>query len=303
MPASVPWTTSTSGRKGDEAIYPFSPTVAECDRLEGQHAAIVELMGIVTHANVSPNPTLLIDLGCGTGCVTTYLGATYPTATTIGVDHAPISPDRARRLNVEFIQGDIQRLNPTLHPSLAAGTADLAFGRLLALGITDWPGLVTTTASLVKPGGHVELQELLWRVYDSDGIRIDDSMEWMVALRAGMLHKGLDPDAALKMQQRMEDVGLVDVRCWTYKWTVGPWLANEEPRTRRMGKFNGVEMVGPLSEILEGTMDDESRRLRLQQEMREDLRARGAGEQGGVFWEFKVTMGRKAEDRAKRRKH
>lgn len=206
-------------------------------------------------------------------------------------------PNRAKYTNVYFIQGDIQRLSPNLHPNLVAGAADLAFGRLLALGITNWPGLVTTATSLVKPeAGHVELQELLWRLFDSDGIRVDESMEWMVALRAGMLHKGLDPDAALKMQQRMDDAGLVDVRCWTYKWTVGTWLANKEPRTRRMGKFNGVEMVGPISEILEGIVDDKGRRARLQQEMSEDLRARGPGELGGVFWEFRVTVGRKTEE-------
>lgn len=229
--------------------------------------------------------------------MTAYLGANYPTATAIGVDRSPVPPLQRQLANVHFIQGDIQRLSPELDPRLAPGTTDLAFGRLLALGIIEWPTFISSAASLVKPGtGSVEFQELLWRVFDSDGVRIDESMDWMRELRAGMVRKGLDPDAALNMQQRMEDARLEDVQSWTYKWTVGPWLAEGEPKTRKMGEFNGVEMVGPISGLLEGMADTEGRAVRLQKEMREDLRAREPGERGGVYFEFKVTLGRRRED-------
>lgn len=238
-----------------------------------------------------------MDLGCGTGCVTTHLGTTYPAAAVIGVDRSPVPPLRNQGDNVHFIQSDIQSLEQNLDPRFESpGNTDLAFGRLLALGITDWSALISTATSLLKPGtGHIEFQELLWRVFNSNGSRIDESMEWMRELRAGMVRKGLDPDAALNMQQRMEDVGLVDVRRWTYKWTVGPWLADEEPRTRKMGEFNGVEMVTPIGGILEGMVDEGGRRVRLQKEMREDLRAREPGERDGVFFEFSVTIGRRKE--------
>ena len=252
-------------------------------------------MGCTTHTQVSPAPSLILDLGCGTGVVSTQLGRDYPTAQVYGIDLSPVPKLHEKPPNVEYIKGDIHRLD-TLDPRIPLGSVDLTFGRLLVCGITDWPACIATMTRMLKPGGFVELQDLNNRLFDSEGRRVDQDYEWMRVIRDSLAARGLDPDPGINTQKRMEFAGLVDVRKWEYKWTVGPWLADREPKTKRFGEFEGREMVKPLAMLLdelpvqgEYSVD---RIERLKAEMRNDMQWRSEGEEG-IYFTFTVTVGRK----------
>lgn len=65
-------------------------STAEHDRLNAQHHGIVELMhGKIIHAPVR-NPRQVLDIGCGTGIVTSSLGVLFPSAEVIGIDLSPV---------------------------------------------------------------------------------------------------------------------------------------------------------------------------------------------------------------------
>lgn len=256
---------------------------------------LTNLIGCTIHDPLPSSPSLLLDVGCGTGVVTTHLGHTYPTAHVYGIDLSPVPNIHSKPPNVENIKGDIHEL-AALDRRLAPGTAELVFGRLIVSGITDWPACIATMKSLLKPGAYVELQDLNNRLYDSNGNRVDEGFEWMRVLRESLAAKGLDPDPQINTKRHMEDAGLVSVQIREYKWTVGPWLADKEPRTRRFGEFEGREMVNPLAILLD-EMPDRSKysaekREQLKAEMRKDMQWKSEGEKV-IYFTSAVTSGRK----------
>ncbi|EFQ99062.1 hypothetical protein MGYG_02075 [Nannizzia gypsea CBS 118893] len=276
--------------------YPLPASIKEHARLEEQSVCLADLMGRTYHAPLPAAPTLLLDIGCGTGVVTTYLGNTFPTANVYGIDLSPVPQIHHPPPNVKYIQGDIHELS-SLDPRIVQGAADLSFGRLLVCGIRDWLSCIVAMKNLVKPGAWVELQDLNNRLFDSDNKRVDVNMEWMRVLRASLESKGLDPDAGINARKYMEKAGLVDIQSWEYKWTVGPWLADQEPQTRRFGEFEGREMKNPLAHLLEELPDGEiygdKLKQSLQHQMRKDMEPKKTGEKG-IYFTFTVTIGRRS---------
>ncbi|KAI4238395.1 MAG: hypothetical protein LQ349_001142 [Xanthoria aureola] len=295
MATVAPSTTLRSNLYSTGVSYPLPASTKEHARLEEQSVCLADLMGCTIHVPLPSSPSLLLDIGCGTGVVTTHLGNTYPTARVYGIDLSLVPDIHNKPSNVEYIKGDIHEL-AVLDPRLAPGTAELVFGRLLVCGITDWPACIATMKTLLKPGAYVELQDLNNRLFDSDGNRIDEGFEWMRVLRESLAAKGLDPDPQHNARGYMEQAGLVDVQTWEYKWTVGPWLADKEPRTRLFGEFEGRYMVDPLAVLLDEMPDrtecSAEKREQLKAEMRKDMQYKKVGERG-IYFTFTVTTGRK----------
>lgn len=121
-------------------------------------------------------------------------------------------------------------------------------------------------------------------------------MEWMRVLRSSLEAKGLDPNAGINAEGYMRQAGLVEVQSWHYKWTVGPWLADKERRTRRFGEFEGREMKNPLVVLLD-ELPERKKYTReqvetLKNQMRTDMEAKKEGE-SGIYFTFTVTIGRR----------
>ncbi|KAL8821791.1 MAG: hypothetical protein Q9191_007240 [Dirinaria sp. TL-2023a] len=217
-------------REGDYALPNDS---IEYDRLSDQALGLSELMhNNFIHAPLR-SPSLLIDIGCGTGTVTCQLGSTYPAAQIYGIDLSPV-PAHQKPSNVEYIQGDIRTLLDTDPRRLPPGTADFVFSRLLILGMTDWAGYIRGAASLLKPGGWLEVQD-----YNMDyyllGEHCSSSWGWVGALEAAAEKKGWDLRCGTNAKKYMQDAGLVDVQTKRYAVPFGTWNAGNAPETRRMG--------------------------------------------------------------------
>ena len=190
------------------------------------------MQGHVIHAPLE-NPRQLIDVGCGTGTVSCYLGARYPTAQVYGVDLSPV-PARPKPLNVDFIQGEIRALL-NHDDRLSLSSADFAFSRLLILGMSDWPGYVRAMASLLRPGGWMEMQDYACELY-LNGQCCSDERGWFQALCGAAEKKGWDLRCGKHVKKYMEQAGLVEVQVIRYRVPIGTWLVGEKPETKRIGE-------------------------------------------------------------------
>ncbi len=94
-----------------------------------------------------PEPSALLDLGCGDGFLTCFYGRLYPGAQVVGFDRSSESVTRARALaaivgidNVTFVQGDAKNLDAVLADrTFGLVTARCALRRLVR-GDRAWPG-------------------------------------------------------------------------------------------------------------------------------------------------------------------
>lgn len=168
-------TISTDQRaKDSDAYYIFdSKKAAELKRLDEQHYAFVDMAkGRLVHSPVK-HPKRILDIGCGTGITTVTLGRMFPEAEVVGLDMNIVPSIHEKPENVTYIQARIEdvirsvnqpsqdlHLNkPHSNETLRRGTYDYIFVRFLVLAIFDWPIFVSTCASLLAPGGWLEMHE------------------------------------------------------------------------------------------------------------------------------------------------
>ncbi|KAL9090705.1 MAG: hypothetical protein Q9165_005193 [Trypethelium subeluteriae] len=308
-------------------------TPIEQSRLKKQHNAIVSLLH--NRATTAPlqHPTTLIDIGCGTGLVTTLLATQHPSAAHIyGIDLVPVPASTAALAatdpRLEFIQGDIRSLLAS-DPRLRPGSADFAFSRLLLYGMTDWPVYVASLFELVRPGGWAECQEFCDRFFyeagaygagrevgggdggggggggggregREEGEAVDvldwEDWAWLRAYREGAAQKGLDLDCGMKVAGWMKDAGFVDVSAREYRMPY--WRGAAEERGRPELKGVVELLVGDPDGMFYHAFPKTVEGLGLGREEMEELRRQMMqclGEEKGKFQTYWVVTGRKPE--------
>ncbi|KAL8878940.1 MAG: hypothetical protein Q9198_003350 [Flavoplaca austrocitrina] len=272
-----------------DAKYSLPNDAVEHDRLQDQAIGLDEMMhNSSIHAPLA-NPQQIVDVGCGTGFITRQLGETYPNARVYGIDLSPV-PAGQTTPNVEFILGDVRKLIGS-HPRFDHGSTDFVFSRLLVCGMTDWQGYVKDMVSILRPGGWVEMQDLVIELY-LYGSQCSGEWEWMKAIHAAAEKKGLDLQCGRNIKGYMEEAEVEDVVVKEYRLPFGTWLAEEKPETRRIGKHAARE-YGPLyyhaiPKILQGMDYTQEQLERFQTSCLKDM----AGREGLEF-RYYVTIGRK----------
>lgn len=266
----------------------ISPSDIEYTRLADQAAGLTEMMKTITHA-LPTNPALLIDVGCGTGVATCQLGTLYPTAQVYGIDLSPV-PSCYKPANVEFIQGDIRQLQ-THDPRLRPNSIDYVFSRLLVLGMTDWEGYVREMASLLRPGGWVEMQDfsLVWYL---NGNPVSEEWHWMQALIKATRINGLDLHAGSNIKGYMQRAGLVDVKAREFRQPVGTWAINERPETKRIGEHSTREYPSMFYHAIPKMLSGMGYEAEEIEGFREECKKCLAAEKGKEIC-FYATVGRK----------
>lgn len=118
-----------NAKKDDPYIFDNQQDV-ELQRVEEQSEALnIVMHGAPVHAPVS-SPTKILDIGSGTGHMTTLLGRKFPGATVYGVDPSPTplqfheKPD-----NVQYIQAKLEDLLEAGDSRLEFASFDYVFQR------------------------------------------------------------------------------------------------------------------------------------------------------------------------------
>lgn len=251
------------------AQYTLPNDAPEHVRLEEQAGHLSAIMNDqVIHAPLH-NPARLLEVGCGTGYLTTHLGTIYPNADVVGLDLSTVPELRIRPRNVRFLKGDVmsqtpQEWTPQSGTDLVKNDDrgfDYLFSRLLICGMNDWPGYLRKAFSLLNADGWAEMHDLDWVWFDaSSGRVISDDWEWLKVLKSAAEERRLDFEGGSGVKGWMADAGFVDVkRCvharpsmaaefsdadntsYEYRWPFGgAW--EEEPQMKAFGDYVAREM-------------------------------------------------------------
>lgn len=105
----------------------------------------------------------ILDLGCGSGDLTTTLAELVPDGHVLGVDAEPTMLAEARRRgrpNQFFLEAPLQRLDTALPSPDHDGAYDVVLSRAVLQWVpaADWPGVFASAARLVRPGGWVRIE-------------------------------------------------------------------------------------------------------------------------------------------------
>ncbi|KAI9644863.1 hypothetical protein NHQ30_006890 [Ciborinia camelliae] len=200
------------------AAYLLPNDSVEQSRLVDQHNGLIALVGQLIRAPVS-SPQTVLDVGCGTGVVTRCLSSLFPTAKNVyGIDLSEVPTQAADSdiTNLSFLRGNFRKLIGK-DPHLGFDSVDFVYSRLLICGMTDWPGYVRDVFSVLKPGGWVEMDDIVENVFYTDNRIIPhDEWEWLRLARQGGALQGLDLDCGLNACKYMEDAGFVDIQTWEF---------------------------------------------------------------------------------------
>lgn len=196
----------------------------------------------------------------GTGVVTCHFATAFPSAQVYGIDLSPVPESSSKPENVSYIQG-IMPAQATDNEVFCKDSFDLIFSRLLLGGMQDWQEYVKAAASLLKPGGFMEAQDLAL-AYFVDGVPCDQDWTWWQTFISEARNKGMDLECGKHMQEYMRNAGLEVVEAKRYKWPWGSWLADEgtAPESRQIGvvSYETSSMFeGMLERMLDGRYCEE----------------------------------------------
>lgn len=109
-------------------------------------------MDLLSQVPINP-PSVIYDLGCGTGNVTSILSQHWNDAIVVGIDSSEEMLERARsdHPSIEWKQGDISNFNPTSKGNLIFSNAALHW-------LDDHENLFPMLLSNLRPGGVLAVQ-------------------------------------------------------------------------------------------------------------------------------------------------
>ena len=126
--------------------------------------------------------------------------------------------------------------------SFAPGSFDYIFHRLLVLGMTDWPGYVSTVGSLLRPGGWAEMQDFDINIRGADGKSISEDWNFYHYFIEDCKAIGLDIQAGSQLGSRMRNAGVFcDIEDMFYKMPMK--YTPEIPEGELMAKLNEKVMA------------------------------------------------------------
>ena len=264
----------------------------EHDRLEEQSDAIIAVMGgQVIHAPLPPSINRAIDVGCGTGATTVYLGRKYSTAIVYGIDLSEVPTVHQRPANVSYIKGDVLDL-AYKDARLEAGSLDYVYSRLIPLGMDNWRGYVNTAHGLLRPGTWIEVQELDFVFYDKDSQPIDRDWKWLREVRNTAHSKGLDMNSGSHSASYLQEAGFVDISTTQYVWPLGRWT--QHPEGDLMAKHSTDTWPDIFSHLSRAMLQKTHSEEEIKPLIEEIRRTLVPGEEG-KHMKFFVTLGRKPQ--------
>jgi malonyl-CoA O-methyltransferase len=125
----------------------FSHSARQYDRFCGLHRAIADKL--VAQVAKEPKPSVLLDVGCGTGYLTVKLKEHFPQSKVIGLDFAQemLNVARSKRKDINWVLGD------SSHLPFANGSVDVVVSNLAYQWSGDLSHAFKEVRRVLSPGG------------------------------------------------------------------------------------------------------------------------------------------------------
>ena len=213
----------------------------EQDRLDLQHEMFRRTFN--NKLILAPIPEQVhevLDLGTGTGIWAIEFADFHPESSVTGIDLSPIQPGFVPP-NCKFEVDDFEE------PWNFQQKFDLIHGRMLLTSIAEPQRLFKRAYDALKPGGWLEMQDLVMPLRaDDDSIPEDSAYRrwndlYTEACRDRMKR---DPSWAERYKEWMEEAGFENVAELRYKWPQNPWPKNRDLKV--LGQWNMINMLNGL---------------------------------------------------------
>jgi SAM-dependent methyltransferase len=278
-------------------------SVIEKNRLDAQAAAIVEMVGGVPCLAPIQSMTRIskaVDVGCGTGVATVQIAGMFPAAKVYGLDISPV-PEAVQKVapgNAAWAIGNVLNVDHNKagdgvmsREIFTPGGLDYIFGRMLFLGINDWPRYFSIAHQSLKSGGIIEHQDLDWKFYRVGTSEcLSDKWEWHRAIVSGAEKAALSTQAGSDAATIMSDAGLEIISVQTFEFSFVP--SSKTPNSQAMGRYVQAKLIPQYPELLRKILgvcnitDDEL--ARLTKDSLHDIVS-----EEGVHQKYTVTVARK----------
>lgn len=212
-----------------DSDYQLPNDDVESDRLDLQHHLFrMTLDGKLHCAPLHNDVHQVLDIGTGTGLWAIEFAEEYPSAAIVGID---LSPTESNHIppNCRFYVEDAESDWNFDHEF------DYIHGRMLVVGIKDFPKLFQQAYNTLKPGGWIEMQDITYPMPDcKDGTAAPDSplMVWADMMRTAASIEGLDLKVAGSFPQMLQHAGFVNIQARTEIWPLNRWPEDEEMKAR-----------------------------------------------------------------------
>jgi SAM-dependent methyltransferase len=199
----------------------------EINRLDLQHS--IWKLSFDGHLHLSPisgNVERVLDVGTGTGQWAIDFAKEHPTVQVLGTDLSPIQPDNVPS-NCSFMVHNAES------DWNFGSKFDFIQGRMLMMGIHDWPKFLEKAWDSLNPGGWLEVSNPEFPMCCDDESVAPDSpfMVWSQLIREAAGVDGIDTLVMQRYKSMVEQQGFVNIRSESLKWPYGPWPKGDKEKT------------------------------------------------------------------------
>lgn len=212
-----------------DAEYYLPNDAAEIDRLDLQHHLFKLTIGGELQKAPLPNDLHhVLDVGTGSGIWAVEFAETHPSAVVIGTDLSPVEPLQPPD-NCRFYIEDVEQDWNFDYDF------DFIHARMMVVALKNWSSFFQTAFAHLKPGGWLEMQDIVSPMPRcDDGTAAPDSplMVWGENMRIASRQKGIDLFATDKFTNHMRNAGFEDIHVQTEIWPFGRWPKDEKLKER-----------------------------------------------------------------------
>ncbi|KAF2420524.1 S-adenosyl-L-methionine-dependent methyltransferase [Tothia fuscella] len=175
---------------------------------------------------VPKNAKHVLDVGTGTGQWAIDYAKAHPNAQVLDTDLSAIQPKENVPPNCNF------KVHNTETEWEFEHKFDSILGRMLLMGIHDWPAFFVKPWDNLKPGGWLEVVNPEFPVgCDNESAGPDTPiMRWSRGIREATSIDGIDTLIVRKMRSTIEEQGFLNIREERFKWATGPWPKGEKEK-------------------------------------------------------------------------
>jgi len=211
----------------------------EQERLDMQHEMFLRTFdGKLRLAPITGQLEEALDLGTGTGIWCLDFADEHPECNVLGIDLSPMQPTYVPP-NCKFEVDDYEQ------PWTFRQKFDYVHGRCLLSSFSDGKRLLQQAYDALRPGGWLELQDVLLPIAADDGtMEGTEWQRWNELFSKAMIAIGRDPADTGRYKQWMIEIGFKEVVIEHYKWPQNPWP--KDPKLKDLGRWNMVNTLDGL---------------------------------------------------------